>query len=93
MKGVARLRATNGDVVWGPGRHTAGNNVFSYYVTPAGYAVEYTCDLERVDDATWEAKVHPPSEKIMDQWGFGVGGPKTMPEAMPDAGLFKPAEA
>ena len=88
LKAVPRLRATSGDIVWGPGRHTAGNNVFSYYVTPAGYAVEYTCDLERVDDETWEAKVHPPSKDVMDQWGFGVGGPETMPKAMPDAGLF-----
>ena len=89
MKGVTRLRETNGDIAWGPGRHTAGNNVFSYYVTPAGYAVEYTCDLEEVDDETWEAKVHPPSKEVMDQWGFGVGGPETMPKPMPDAGLFK----
>lgn len=89
MRGVKRLRETNGDIAWGPGRHTAGNNVFSYYVTPAGYAVEYTCDLEEVDDESWEAKVHPPSKEIMDQWGFGVGGPETMPKPMPDAGLFK----
>jgi len=89
MKAVPRLRETNGDIAWGPGRHTAGNNVFSYYVTPAGYAVEYTCDLEAVDDETWEATVHKPSKEIMDQWGFGVGGPETMPKPMPDAGLFK----
>jgi len=92
MKGVARLRATNGDIAWGPGRHTAGNNVFSYYVTPAGYAVEYTCDLEEVDDETWEATVFKPSKDVMDQWGFGVGGPETMPKPMPDAGLFKAVE-
>lgn len=89
MKGVKRLRETNGDIAWGPGRHTAGNNVFSYYVTPARYAVEYTCGLEKVDDEAWEAKVHPPSKEVMDQWGFGVGGPETMPKPMPDAGLFK----
>lgn len=89
MKGVTRLRETHDDIRWGPGRHTAGNNVFSYYVTPAGYAVEYTCDLESVDDATWVAQVHTPSKEIMDQWGFGVGGPETMPQPAPDAGLFK----
>jgi hypothetical protein len=27
----------------------------------------------------------------MDQWGFGVGGPQTMPHAAPDAHLFQPA--
>lgn len=92
MKGVTRLRETNGDITWGPGRHTAGNNVFSYYVTPAGYAVEYTCDLEEIDDETWEATVFKPSKEIMDQWGFGVGGPETMPKPKPDAGLFKAIE-
>lgn len=89
MKGITRLRETNGDITWGPGRHTAGNNVFSYYVTPAGYAVEYTCDLEEVDDETWVETIHKPSKEIMDQWGFGVGGPETMPEPKPDGGLFK----
>ena len=52
-------------------------------------AVEYTCDLESVDDATWVAQVHTPSKEVMDQWGFGVGGPETMPQPAPDAGLFK----
>jgi len=92
MKGAARLSETADGVVWGPGRHTAGNNVFSYYVTPAGCAVEYTCDLVKVDEDTWEVKTHPPSKEIMDQWGFGVGGPQTMPEAVADAGLFKAVE-
>ncbi len=37
---------------WGPGRHTAGNNTFSYFITPNGFAVEYTAELEEVDEAT-----------------------------------------
>ena len=71
------------------GRHTAGNNTFSYFCTPAGFAVEYTAELERVDDATWQPTVHKPTPQTMDQWGTGVGGPHTMPEPRPDAGLFK----
>jgi catechol 2,3-dioxygenase-like lactoylglutathione lyase family enzyme len=69
---------------WGPGRHTAGNNTFSYFTTPAGFAVEYTADLEVVDFETHEAKVHVPAPTIMDQWGIGVGGPQTMPHPHPD---------
>lgn len=93
MKGLKRLREQGHDVVWGVGRHTAGNNVFSYYLTPGGWAVEYTTDLEAVDEETWEPTVHPPSLETMDQWGTGVGGPKTMPEPKPDAGLFIAPEA
>lgn len=89
MRGVARLKSQAVDIRWGPGRHTAGNNTFSYFTTPHEFAVEYTSELERVDDATWQAQVHKPSATTMDQWGIGIGGPQTMPEPQPDAGLFK----
>ena len=92
MRGIGRLRAADVEIRWGPGRHTAGNNAFSYFVTPNGFAVEYTAELERVDDATWQPTVYPPGPGIMDQWGIGVGGPKTMPPAEPDNGLFQPAQ-
>ncbi|RVT39135.1 VOC family protein [Sphingobium algorifonticola] len=90
MRGIHRLKQQGTDIRWGPGRHTAGNNTFSYFTTPGGFAVEYTAELEEVDDATWEAKVHTPAPMIMDQWGVGVGGPQTMPHPAPDAGLFQP---
>ena len=89
MRGISRLKISGVDVRWGPGRHTAGDNVFSYFVTPGGFAVEYTAELERVDEATWTPRVHAPTPQIMDQWGVGVGGPQTMPEPAPDAGLFQ----
>ncbi len=91
MRGIHRLKQQGTDIRWGPGRHTAGNNTFSYFTTPAGFAVEYTADLEEVDDATWEAKVHVPAPMVMDQWGIGIGGPQTMPHPAPDKGLFQPA--
>ncbi|WP_375206543.1 VOC family protein [Hyphococcus sp.] len=91
MRGISRVKAGGHDIRWGPGRHTAGNNTFSYFVTPNGFTVEYTSELEKVDEETWEATVHKPTETIMDQWGVGVGGPKTMPDPRPDPGLFQPA--
>lgn len=93
MAGIARLKKAGTDIRWGPGRHTAGNNTFSYFTTPGGFAVEYTSELEDVDFETHEAKVHAPGPKVMDQWGIGVGGPQTMPHPEPDAGLFQAAEA
>ncbi len=91
MRGISRLRKMGTDIRWGPGRHTAGNNTFSYFTTPNGFAVEYTSELEEVDFEHHVDKVHVPGPQVMDQWGVGVGGPQTMPHAAPDPGLFKAA--
>ena len=93
MRGISRLRKQDIDIKWGPGRHTAGNNTFSYFVTPNGFAVEYTSELEQVDFESHEAKVHVPGPQVMDQWGTGVGGPQAMPHPEADKGLFQPADA
>jgi catechol 2,3-dioxygenase-like lactoylglutathione lyase family enzyme len=92
MRGISRLRKQGTDIRWGPGRHKAGNNTFSYFCTPNGFAVEYTAELEEVDFETHVDKVHEPAPQIMDQWGVGVGGPQTMPKPAPDPCLFRPAE-
>ena len=91
MKGISRLKKLNIDVRWGPGRHTAGNNAFSYFTTPGGFAVEYTCELERVGE-DWQMTVHTPSPQTIDQWEIGVGGPHTMPHPEADKGLFKQSD-
>ena len=91
MRGLKRLRRAEFDTVWGPGRHTAGDNTFCYFVTPAGFTVEYTAHLEEVDFETWQPRTFTPAPDIMDQWGTGFGGPQTMPHAEPDAGLFQPS--
>lgn len=92
LRGVSRLKQQDIDVRWGPGRHTAGDNTFSYFVTPGGFAVEYTAELEEVDFDTHQAKVHEPAPRVMDQWGIGIGGPQAMPHAAPDPRLFQPAD-
>ena len=92
MRGASRLKKRGTDIRWGPGRHTAGNNTFSYFTTPAGFAVEYTSELENVDFENHVAQVHEPGPQVMDQWGIGVGGPQTMPKPAPDPCLFQPAE-
>ena len=92
MRGASRLRQRGTDILWGPGRHTAGNNTFTYFTTPAGFAIEYTSELEEVDFEQHESKVREPAPMVMDQWGIGVGGPQTMPRPAPDPCLFRPAE-
>lgn len=91
MRGISRLKKQGTDIRWGPGRHTAGNNTFSYFTTPNGFAVEYTSELEEVDFEGHEHKVHVPGPQVMDQWGVGVGGPQTMPHPEADPCLFQPA--
>ena len=91
MRGIHRLKQKGVEIGWGPGRHTAGNNTFSYFVTPGGFVVEYTAELEEVDDATWQHQVHTPAPLVMDQWGIGTGGPQTLPHPAPNPGLFEEA--
>jgi len=93
MRGMHRLKLKGMDVGWGPGRHTAGNNTFSYFVTAGGFTVEYTSELEEVDFEAHQHKVHVPAPMVMDQWGIGSGGPQTLPHPHANPGLFQPAEA
>jgi predicted enzyme related to lactoylglutathione lyase len=92
MRGANRLRKAGTDLRWGPGRHTAGDNTFTYFCTPGGFAVEYTAELEEVDFEKHEHKVYEPAPLIMDQWGVGTGGPQAMPHPVADPCLFQPAD-
>jgi len=91
MRGLARMTEKGVTLSWGPGRHTAGNNIFTYYLTPNGNAVEYTSDLEEVDEATWQPTTYEFSPTITDQWGTGRIIPGNAPHAemKPDAGLWQ----
>lgn len=51
MQGVGRMRLADQELGWGVGRHAGpGRNIFSYFVDPNGFAIEYTTDVEQVDD-------------------------------------------
>jgi catechol-2,3-dioxygenase len=54
---------------WGPGRHTAGNNLFSYYHDPEGNTVEWTAEVEQITDPNYVAPLRQPGPKTTDQWG------------------------
>ncbi len=92
MRGVGRLLRQDVVLGWGPGRHVAGNNAFSYFLSPGGSVVEYTAEVERVDDATWTPTTYVPSPDITDQWGTGSidgRGPQKLGHAAPDPGLWR----
>lgn len=89
MRGISNMQKQDFPIGWGPGRHTAGDNTFCYFVTPGGFAVEYTAELESVDDETWVPTVYPAGPIVVDQWGIASGGPHKMPHPAADAGLFQ----
>jgi catechol 2,3-dioxygenase-like lactoylglutathione lyase family enzyme len=70
MRGTGRLLRAGVEKIWGPGRHLAGNNTFSYFLDPHGNTVEYTTELEQVDEDTWHPHMYDFTEpEVADQWG------------------------
>ena len=70
MSGFASLRARGQEPDWGPGRHGPGNNIFCYFKDPAGYVVEFSSDMEYIEDeATHEPAVWRRVPKQIDRWG------------------------
>ncbi|MEV6350224.1 VOC family protein [Actinoplanes sp. NPDC051851] len=70
MRGTGRLLRGGVEKVWGPGRHMAGNNTFSYFLDPHGNTIEYTTELELLDEDTWHPHLYDFSDPaVSDQWG------------------------
>lgn len=70
MRGSGRMMRAGVEKVWGPGRHLAGNNTFSYFLDPHGNTIEYTTELERLDEDAWHPQLHDlTNPMVADQWG------------------------
>ena len=81
MFGAGRMKQSGFPTEWGVGRHGPGNNIFAYFVDPNGYVIEYTAEVEQVDEsykvgmpADWER----PPELQGDNWGFADGASDRM---------------
>jgi catechol 2,3-dioxygenase-like lactoylglutathione lyase family enzyme len=92
MRGTGRLLRAGVEKIWGPGRHKAGNNTFSYFLDPHGNTVEYTTELERLDEDTWHPGLHDLSDPMVsDQWGTANAMDEFVARKSfndPDKGLF-----
>jgi catechol 2,3-dioxygenase-like lactoylglutathione lyase family enzyme len=92
MRGTGRLLRAGVEKIWGPGRHLAGNNTFSYFLDPHGNTVEYTTELEQVDEDTWHPHVYDFSRpEVSDQWGTANAINEFVAARSfndPDSGLF-----
>jgi catechol 2,3-dioxygenase len=71
MRGAGRMSDAGYPIEWGVGRHGPGNNVFSYFVGPDDFVIEYTAEVLQVDDSYRVGKPEdwtwPPGR--FDQWG------------------------
>jgi catechol 2,3-dioxygenase-like lactoylglutathione lyase family enzyme len=72
MRGGGRMRDAGFQIEWGPGRHGPGDNAFNYFIGPFGEVIEYTAEVEQIDDSyqaggpdDWK---WPPGR--VDQWGI-----------------------
>ena len=61
-------------LLWGPGRHGPGSNIFTYYIDPDGCVVENSIGMGRYgidlpyEVTTWEMTMDPKS-RLLNQWG------------------------
>jgi catechol-2,3-dioxygenase len=74
MRGGGRMKDAGFAIEWGPGRHGPGNNAFNYFVGPFGEVIEYTAEVQQIDDSY---RVKGPSEWTwpsgrVDQWGISA---------------------
>ncbi|MGH2873141.1 MAG: VOC family protein, partial [Solirubrobacteraceae bacterium] len=80
------MARNGGRFIWGPGRHGAGENIFTYHFDPAGCVVEYYADLYQV----WDEDSYVPGHWSLDDprgpnlWGAGTP-PELMQAATPVA--------
>lgn len=94
MRGGGRMQDAGFPIEWGPGRHGPGDNAFNYFVGPSDIVIEYTAEVEQVDDSyqtgqpsdwTW-----PPGR--VDQWGISQPPSARLKEAQ-RAVVFAPARS
>ncbi|MGW0704462.1 VOC family protein [Streptomyces sp. NPDC002643] len=92
MRGTGRLVRAGYKPLFGPGRHSAGDNTFSYFADPDRNMIEYTTELERItDEDAWIPRVWSTDPAYADRWGTSdirsdITALKYEPRA--DAGLW-----
>ncbi len=93
MRGTGRVLRAGVEKIWGPGRHLAGNNTFSYFLDPNGNTMEYTTELEQIDEDTWHPHLYDFSQpEVADQWGTANAMNEFVAKQSfndPDKGLFQ----
>lgn len=93
MRGGGRMKDASHPIEWGPGRHGPGDNAFNYFIDPFGVVIEYTAEVEQIDD-TYRVG-HPDDWKWppgrVDQWGISAP-PSARLKAAQRAVFFAPSK-
>ena len=91
MRGIGRMKQKGHVPTWGPGRHGPGNNPFAYFVSPSGFVIEFTSELQQINEATHEAKVWSRNDpESMDRWmtaGPPTPAQRAVMQGRPDPGF------
>ena len=70
MRGSGRVLRSGAKLVWGQGRHLAGDNTYSYFLDPQNNTIEYTTELQELDEDTWHPHIYSAADhEVQDQWG------------------------
>ena len=94
MRGGGRMKDAGFPIEWGPGRHGPGDNAFNYFIGPFGEVIEYTAEVEQIDDSyvaggpadwTW-----PPGR--VDQWGISQPPSARLKEAQRQVFFIRTSE-
>ncbi len=95
MRATGRVIRAGHSPLWGPGRHSAGDNVYSYFSDPDRNVVEYTTELERIpDEDAWIPRVWSATNEYADRWGTGGTGMELFAHGAAsgaDRGLWQPS--
>jgi catechol-2,3-dioxygenase len=57
-------------LMWGPGRHGPGNNIFIFVTDPDGNWIEVSAELEVIQGRP--VKHWPHAERTLNLWGRGI---------------------
>ncbi|PCH98151.1 MAG: oxidoreductase [Rhodobacteraceae bacterium] len=77
-------------MIWGPGRHGAGDNIFTYYADPHGCLVENSIEMAHIaNDAVYEPRTWDISEGLAGRWLNMWGTPPTPDFLVPGVNFAK----
>jgi catechol 2,3-dioxygenase len=100
MRGAGRMQRNGFEMGWGIGRHGPGDNIFGYWVEPAGFVAEYTTEVQQIDEETyqpgtpetwkkfWESIPGSMNKGANDQWGLALN--QTEPFRLAMQGVLQP---
>jgi hypothetical protein len=90
MRSIGRMKQKGIVPTWGPGRHGPGDNPFAYFCSPTGFVIEFTSELQQIDEETHQAQVWPRDDpEAMDQWmtaGPPTSAQRAIMQGRPDPG-------